>query len=97
MAWNPRYAAYAHPLHPAERLRLDEAAGGGTMTPYILWNGERWREFRKLRGVYGDDPINATPAFHREFDAWLWQQVGVADPAVYMRSVNQGEGCGCHA
>lgn len=91
MAWNPRYVAYAYPMAPAERLRLDTEAGP-CMLPFVLWNGSHWRDFRALKKVHRDDPINATPAFHLEYNAWLWKQVGVGEPESLMQFVNSTDG-----
>jgi len=91
VAWNPRYVAFCYPMAPADRLRMDTEAGP-CMLPFVLWNGERWREFRTLRGVRRDDPINATPEFHLAYNDWLWKQVGVADPDRLMRFVNETDG-----
>jgi hypothetical protein len=70
--WNPYYVAYAreHGKTCDEMLAFDkERAPGGHMGPYIRWNGERWREWRKLRGLHRDTFLSKSQ--QADFAAWL--------------------------
>jgi hypothetical protein len=68
--YHPRYKAYAkhHGATPDEMLAGDnERFPGGCMTGYIIWIGERWREWDTLTGHTGPH----TRADHTDFDKWL--------------------------
>ena len=72
MSYQPRYAAYAraHGKTPEQMAGHDEEQWpGGCMCGFILWIGDRWREWRKLKG-YSHNWI-LSEADHVEFDAWL--------------------------
>ena len=40
---------------------------------YIIWIGERWREWRKIRGKPGRSPLLESD--HQDFDTWLERRV----------------------
>lgn len=48
--WNPRYVYYAraHGHSPQERLAIDKDVYTGCMTGFILWIGEKKKEFYKV-------------------------------------------------
>lgn len=70
MSLNPRFVAYARSLGktPEEALQRD-AAGIACMSGYIWWIGERWVEWRKLRGYSANRPPDNID--HKHFDVWL--------------------------
>lgn len=79
VAWNSRYYQYARvqDRKPDEQLMHDdEACPGGKMCGYILWNGRRLQEFRRLLGLKGDAPM--WEADYKAYDAWLDRQVTVS-------------------
>lgn len=72
--WNgitARYAAYcsAHgAATPDEQLARDRARWpGGCMAGFIVWCGERWREWEQATGRKPPHGLDD----HRDFDAWL--------------------------
>lgn len=75
--WNPRYLCYAtaHSRTPEEQRAHDrEAWPGGCAAGFILWNGERLREFERENPSaffkrWGG-PTNAL-VDHDAYDAWL--------------------------
>ena len=70
--WNPRFVEYAaeQGRTPEEQTISDrEAFPGGCMTGFILWIGERWTEWAKLRGRNLAEPT--TGSDHLDFDRWL--------------------------
>jgi hypothetical protein len=81
-AWNPRYACYAkaHGRTPEAQLEHDDSVcPGGKMAGFLIWMGDRWREFSDLRpdlapGTRGWDRRAWLSMCHAtEFDAWLEQ------------------------
>lgn len=71
--WNPRYLAYCRAtggLSPDETRARD-----GSGARYIVWTGERWREWY---GVIGYKPECLGAAEHAAFDAWLEAATGGA-------------------
>jgi len=75
--WQPRYLCYcvahAEP-DPARMLETDrERWPGGVMCGYVLWIGERWREWRSISGVPRDAML--LEADHKDFDKWLENSV----------------------
>lgn len=71
LAWNPRYANYArlHGHGPDTMLALDkERTPGACMMKFMLWNGERIREFREVRP---EAFTGAGLSDHDAYDAWL--------------------------
>lgn len=73
-AWNPRYLAYCrgeHPgLGPDAALEADQGRWiGGCMTGFILWIGERWREW--LKANPDAIPRFLTDKNHKDFTQWL--------------------------
>lgn len=72
--WNPRYVAYCHahgtPDPDAMLARDRERWPGGCMTGFLLWNGARWTEWRKIQGYDLDTPLG--PYDYASFDLWLW-------------------------
>lgn len=68
-AYQPRYVAYAraHGRSPEVQAAQDRVEHpGGCMVGYILWIGDRWREYRSAAGWRP-----GAPADHAGFDAWL--------------------------
>lgn len=65
--WNPYYIAYAkaHGTTPAEIAAVGEAVGLG----FVLWMGERWRQWRALVGLPNDSAL--LPSHHEQFASWL--------------------------
>lgn len=63
--WNPRYVAYAaaHGLTVPEMKARDRAAW-----PFMIWNGQRWREWERETGWRG---VSKSMADHAAYDAWL--------------------------
>lgn len=74
---NARYLAYAaaHGLDPEAQIVADRQRWpGGSMCGFILWIGERWREWAletgHPRARIGADAY-LSPEDHASFDAWL--------------------------
>lgn len=68
MDYHPRFLAFAAsqgatPQEASERGRPLKGR------PYVIWIGERWTEWRKLRGRSAYSHLTA--ADHADFDAWL--------------------------
>lgn len=77
--WNPRYMAYArsHGRGPEDQRDHDRKAHpGGAAAGYIIWIGQRWREWEQIQGRTPHSP--KTEADHAAFDVWLAEQVEVA-------------------
>jgi hypothetical protein len=74
--WNPRYVLYAvaQGNGPQEQMAIDrERWPGGLMTGFILWIGERWRQW--LDANPERNRLHHSPEDHRDFDDWLWAVV----------------------
>ncbi len=70
--WNPRYVAYAeaHGFDPDTMLAADEVLWpGGKMCGFMVWIGERWREWRESRGVGRNAVLGSDD--HADFDAMI--------------------------
>lgn len=70
--FQPRFAAYArvHGRTPEAQIEHDkEAWPGGVMTGFVLWNNERWREWRAANGYRHDDILPSDA--HERYDRWL--------------------------
>lgn len=68
---NLRYRAYAKArgLTTAQMMKHDRGAfPGGCMTGFILWIGERWREWERETEWSGEFK---TEDDHRAFNNWL--------------------------
>ena len=66
--WNPRYHAYAaaHGETPESMMAVDKDRWpGGKMAGFILWIGERWKEYREKNGMGQHDPL-----FKKDHDAF---------------------------
>lgn len=54
----------------AAQLAIDEERWpGGKMCGYMLWCGEKWREWRTLKGFAQDRPLSETE--RNEFMKWV--------------------------
>lgn len=70
--FQPRFAAYArvHGRTPEAQIEHDKAAWpGGVMCGFVLWNNERWREWRAANGYRHDDILPSDA--HERYDRWL--------------------------
>lgn len=76
-ATNPRFIAYALQTgakDAADALARDRTRyPGGVMCGFMLWLGERWDEFFKLKGWQRGGNLEhlLTNEDHADFDAWL--------------------------
>jgi hypothetical protein len=80
---NPRYLAYAREdgLEPDQALARDvERWPGGKMCGFMLWVGERWREWDARHG-HGQSHVRDAHE-HRAFDAWLEGRESSAHPRI---------------
>lgn len=78
VAWNSRYYQYARAQgrKPDEQLAHDdEAWPGGKMCGFLLWNGRRLEEFRRLLGLKSGEPL--WDLDYKAYDTWLARQVDV--------------------
>lgn len=61
--WNPRFVAYC----------VDHGHGpdahDGSMCGFVMWIGQRWREWRTAKRMRPDSPLSTQD--HAEFDCWL--------------------------
>jgi len=82
--WNPRFVEYARVHGRTAEAQLafdDERYPGGRMCGFILWNGDRLREWKKLVDYpcycdYRGNPIPGdywplTDLYHAQYNAWL--------------------------
>lgn len=77
-AFNPRYANYArlNGRDPESMLAFDkERLPGACMMDFMLWNGDRLREFSKS---HPESFTGGGLRDHPAYDAWLTAQVDVA-------------------
>jgi hypothetical protein len=73
--WNPRFVAYARSQGhaPEAQLALDNATyAGGSMTGFVLWVGQQWRDFYRETGRTASAPCTVDE--HAAFDAWLQER-----------------------
>lgn len=69
--WNTRFVCYAasHGREPREQIEHDAGVWlGGKMAGYIIWIGERWREWKKETKFSSSFLLVSD---HERFDAWL--------------------------
>jgi len=78
MKWNPRYVEYARVLGrpPEDQIEQDRKDWpGGCMVGFILWLGQKWKEWYQSIGV-GHLPLDQRRYYqdHKAFDLWLKHQ-----------------------
>lgn len=70
--WNPRFLAYAtsRGMTPEAALEHDrEAYPGGVMCGFVLWINDRWKEWRRARGVPSLSVLGESD--HADFDKFI--------------------------
>lgn len=75
--WNPRFIAFAKAMGVHHAV-IEQ--GARTNVRFIIWLGERWREWAAelgfTRGLFPQEDARFAGRTHAEFDAWLARKVG---------------------